>query len=257
MSDRVNNLVSLLDAYMENKSTNNLIDISNNSGKPCFIYKHTCIINGKSYIGQTTQNPPSSRWSGVPKKPYHGKKNHGKLSKFELAINQYGWENFTHEILCRCNQDEADRIESYFIEKFDTMQNGYNCDSGGVRGPKKLDDNLHRLRVEAGKRHRISVEGKRRIGESTRNRQLGLKHSEETKQKMSKNSGRADVIKVIDTYTGEEFIYNSFSECYRAYSNTCSKKYNTWVDAAKFGRLIDKRWKVIKLGHKLDIIGRE
>ena len=56
------------------------------------IYKHTNLINGKIYIGQTCQNP-EDRWDygcGYKKHNLH----------FYNAIKKYGWkEGFSHEII--------------------------------------------------------------------------------------------------------------------------------------------------------------
>ena len=53
------------------------------------VYCHTNKINGKRYVGITKQKP-ETRW------------NNGKgysTQYFKRAIDKYGWEEFTHEIL--------------------------------------------------------------------------------------------------------------------------------------------------------------
>lgn len=52
------------------------------------VYMHTNNINGKRYIG-ISQNP-KRRWKNG---------NGYKTQLFGKAINKYGWDNFTHEIL--------------------------------------------------------------------------------------------------------------------------------------------------------------
>ena len=54
------------------------------------VYKHTNKVNGKVYIG-ITYNKPEVRW---------GSNGIGyKRQLFWNAIQKYGWDNFTHEIL--------------------------------------------------------------------------------------------------------------------------------------------------------------
>ena len=83
------------------------------------IYKHTNKINGKIYIGQTSQDP-KKRWN-------YG---YGYIDcpKFYAAIQKYGWNNFEHEIIEKniLTIEEADIREIYWIEYYNSVQNGYN-----------------------------------------------------------------------------------------------------------------------------------
>jgi group I intron endonuclease len=87
---------------------------------------HTNAINNKKYIGITGQNPPERRWrnygSGYSQSGY-----------FRNAINKYGWENFTHEILIsELTFEEACELEKYYIKFYGTKTpNGYNLTDGG------------------------------------------------------------------------------------------------------------------------------
>lgn len=61
---------------------------------------------------------------------------------FGKAIKKYGWENFTREILeDGLSKQEADFFESYYIEFFDSYNNGYNETRGG-EGCAKADYDL-------------------------------------------------------------------------------------------------------------------
>lgn len=90
------------------------------------IYKHTNLINGKAYIGQTCQKT-RIRWNyGL------GYKHN---AHFYAAIKKYGWNNFKHEILYEhLTQEEANKLEQELIIKYD-LQNpdkGYNYAVGGA-----------------------------------------------------------------------------------------------------------------------------
>lgn len=80
------------------------------------IYYHKS-PEGKYYIGQTCQNT-KERW----------RKGKGYNSlKFTAAIQKYGWDNFEHGILEEnVLKDKIDELEAYYIEKFNSVENGYN-----------------------------------------------------------------------------------------------------------------------------------
>ena len=88
------------------------------------VYKHTA-PDGRIYVGITSQKP-TSRWQGG--NGYKGN------SYFTRAINKYGWENFSHEILFEnLSRDEAVKIEIELIAKYKSNQRkfGFNISSGG------------------------------------------------------------------------------------------------------------------------------
>lgn len=87
------------------------------------IYKHTS-PSGKSYIGQTNDYDRRCRDHQQPS---------SRCVKFRAAINKYGWDNFTHEIL-----EEsltlllANEQEEYWINFYDCVNSGYNLLNGGL-----------------------------------------------------------------------------------------------------------------------------
>ena len=97
------------------------------------IYKHTNPINNKSYIGQTSRDDPSIRWqNGL---------GYQDSRKFWQAILKYGWDIFTHEIIENDipTLEKADEREVYWINYYDSVNNGYNISLGGgrhLRGPE-------------------------------------------------------------------------------------------------------------------------
>lgn len=121
------------------------------------IYKHTCKINGKSYIGQTC-NKPSKRWKS-------GGKGYEE-QVFGAAIQKYGWDNFTHEILESGlpTVQEANDREKYWIAYYHTYINdpesqGYNATPGGDGGDTaKCDYVRAKISAKAKKRKVICIE---------------------------------------------------------------------------------------------------
>lgn len=98
------------------------------------IYKATCKINQKSYIGFC------AAW---PRRQKHHRtlSNRGSHFAFHRAIRKHGWNNFEWEILYQTKDISfcLNEMESYFIQLYETHGlKGYNCTVGGdgVRGPK-------------------------------------------------------------------------------------------------------------------------
>ena len=132
-----------------------------------YIYKIVNKINGKVYIGQTTQIL-EERW-----------KQHCKIQSncyyLKNALKKYGIDNFDFKLICICFDNDLDRYEINYIEKFNSIvPHGYNLRKGG----------------NSGKHHE---ETKKKTSEKLKNRtdiyrskhQLGKPHTEETKQKIS------------------------------------------------------------------------
>lgn len=103
------------------------------------IYKYTNKINGKAYIGQTTQSLEKRH------------KRHLADSQvddlyFHRALKKYGIENFTLEILeDNIEKEYLDEREKYWIKYWNTFylnKKGYNMTEGGQWGnaPRKLSD---------------------------------------------------------------------------------------------------------------------
>jgi len=144
-----------------------------------YIYKITNNINGKSYIGLKSKAVEESE-------NYYGS---GTL--INKAIDKYGKENFTKEILERnINSYEIlnDR-EIYWIEYFDTFNSGYNLTKGGQGNLGRVvsEQTKSKLSEAAKKQFRtpISNETKRKISEKAKLRK-GRKMTEETRLKLVK-----------------------------------------------------------------------
>ena len=93
------------------------------------VYKHTNKINGKSYIGITSRKP-EDRW-GTNGYKYQSQKS--KYLCFSKAIQKYGWDNFTHEILFTgLTEEDACKKEKELISFYNSKAPfGYNLTDGG------------------------------------------------------------------------------------------------------------------------------
>lgn len=92
------------------------------------VYAHINKINGKTYVGITSN--VKRRWYPVGYK---------KCTRFNAAIEKYGWDNFKHIVLIdNVSQEVACIIEMELIKKFKLQDKnfGYNVSSGGIKKKK-------------------------------------------------------------------------------------------------------------------------
>jgi len=93
------------------------------------IYKCTNKLNGKIYIG-FTQKHISERISGHIYNALVKNKN----TKFYSALRKYGIDNFIFEIIYQSKDKNHchNVMENFFINEYDSIQNGYNQTEGGI-----------------------------------------------------------------------------------------------------------------------------
>lgn len=126
-----------------------------------YVYCYTNKINGKKYVGQTINE--------IAARARKNGSGYGKQFKFGKAIAKYGWNNFEVEVLeivfaenQKDLQERLNILERKYIAEFDSYYNGYNADLGGS------------CKI-------VSEETKQKL----REKNLGKKHPEETKEKIS------------------------------------------------------------------------
>ena len=90
------------------------------------IYKITNNINNHCYIGQSIhiekrwqEHQTKYNWEREFKKPLY------------LAFQKYGLENFSFEVIEECQPSQLDIKEKYWIDYYNSYQNGYNMTCGG------------------------------------------------------------------------------------------------------------------------------
>ena len=93
-----------------------------------YIYKISNDINDKLYIGQTIHNI-QYRFHGHISQSLRAPDN-----KFHYAINKYGKEHFQIELIEECDNAQLNEREIYWIQYYDSVNNGYNTTWGGSSG---------------------------------------------------------------------------------------------------------------------------
>lgn len=98
------------------------------------IYKVTNKKSGKSYIGQSIHI--KERW----RQHVEASKKDIIDSEFHSDLKKYGKSNFDFQVLEECDVCELDERECYYIDKFDTLENGYNAVAGLEYNPRKREE---------------------------------------------------------------------------------------------------------------------
>lgn len=164
------------------------------------IYLRTNKVNGKQYVGQTTDlKERQNNWKCVSK-PYAG-------NVIDNARKKYGIDAFDFEILKECEDNEMNYWEMYYIKELNTKRPyGYNMTDGGdgVSGlswseesKRKQSERFkgknhpnygkcyseeHKMNISKSlKGRKFTEEWRRKLSES----QKGKKQSEKTKKKRS------------------------------------------------------------------------
>ena len=156
-----------------------------------FIYKISNDINNKVYIGQTIR-PIEDRF----KRHINDAINNILDTHFARAIRKYGKENFHIEMIDSAEtQEELNLKEQYWINYFDSINNGYNetdalFKCGGNTYYSKSKDEINQ------------------IGQKIKASKIGG------------NNPNARKIKCKNINTGEELHFNSASECKEYFNET-------------------------------------
>lgn len=104
------------------------------------IYKITNKINGKVYIGQTSQGLARRKGEHIYRFNL-GERDH----RLYQAMRKYGIENFEFSIVCHVlNSADLDYLEKQVIEDHDSHRNGYNMSCGGGSFSGEIKENLSR-----------------------------------------------------------------------------------------------------------------
>lgn len=153
----------------------------------CVIYRATNTINGKVYVGKTTEWPRRKE-----RHIYDAKQ--GDDCIFHRAINRYGEESFVWDILCELDTENIDcanhwckameithiALNHSYVGQYPT--HGYNMTIGGegTLGLTRSEKTKAKMSAsQKGRKHSLEAI------EKNRQAHLGKKASEETKKKQS------------------------------------------------------------------------
>ncbi len=112
-----------------------------------FIYKITNTVSGKCYIGETTSADPSVRWRRHKETIKRGV----GCPALRDAVNKYGVDKFTFEVIRTCTLDERFDLERALIKEYNSqVPNGYNIlpggEGGGFLGKKHSPDSIAKIK---------------------------------------------------------------------------------------------------------------
>lgn len=136
----------------------------------CGVYKIINNVNKKVYIGQSINI--KARWKDHINAL---NRNDSSCTLLQRAWNKYHQDSFSFEVLELCSEDMLDEIEIRYIELYDSINNGYNIESGGNES-KHLSEET---------RQKLSDIAKKRLSDPTKNPMYGKHHTDETKAKIS------------------------------------------------------------------------
>lgn len=178
----------------------------------CGIYCIENKINHKKYIGQSVNI--YKRWKDHK---IELNNNHHFNIHLQNAWNKYGSEAFLFSILKKCKEEELDKLEVYYIKKFNTreIQNGYNMTDGGI----------------GTKGHHTSEEQKKILSKLYKGKKRSLEIKEKARQGLLNKIANGYMPKTdhLQLYNDQKKVSIN---CYDTFGNFI-KQYNSVHDAAR------------------------
>lgn len=108
-----------------------------------YVYIIRCLVNDKVYVGQTLNLKHRINSHRCDLRKGRG------LQKLQADWNLYGEDNFVFEEIIQCEtKKQSNELEKLYIKRFDSINNGYNTNPGGIG-----QGNFNYLNGMYGKRH--------------------------------------------------------------------------------------------------------
>lgn len=162
-----------------------------------YVYLIKNLTNGKSYVGQSKQNDIHTRWNSHKSRSKKEKKS--GCSAMNAAFQKYGVENFSFNIICVCFDEDRLEYEKFYIKHFNTVSpNGYNLTDGGESPVMSAVTREKMRNVNIGRKHTDETRMRMSIAQRTsvlcieklrilNKNQKGKTYTEERKRKMSES----------------------------------------------------------------------
>lgn len=190
-----------------------------------YIYLIENTINNKKYVGQTTQRL-SDRLS------QHKTLSQKYDTRLYRAMRKYGTDNFTISLLEECVDSLLNEREKHWIKELNTqVPNGYNINPGGSGVIHHTEETKRKISNTLKGRNLVSTEKR----EQARFKLLGIKRSDETREKLSK---------IASTRTGSK---NSF------YGRTHTDETKQKIAEKAFGRPSTRRIAITAYSNMVNI----
>lgn len=200
------------------------------------IYKITNLINGKVYIGQSINI--EERW-----KRHCTTHDNCYIHK---AIQKYGKKNFSFEILEECEEAVLNEREIYYIDKYNSFDEGYNMTFGGegANHPMKLSEDQVDQIIKILKEGKFSEEDIAKLFSVSRNTISAINLGKSRKRKeesypirnsFSRTPSKEELIELLDKSQGN---FNQVSSIYNVSKQTIynwCKKYELPTDRKSYG----------------------
>ena len=177
-----------------------------------YIYLTTNLVNGKRYVGQHLSDCFDTTYKGSG-------------TYIKRAIDKYGWNNFSCEVICWCStQTQLNEAEDNYIRLLDTMSpNGYNLKGGGANG--KYSKEAKKNCSESAKKHWENEDNRLKMSETMKKyfeSEEGIKdrkkHSEFVKSYFANEDNRKKMYETQKKYWSIEENHKKHSECMKRVS---------------------------------------
>lgn len=146
------------------------------------VYKCTCVVNGKIYVG-CTKNNVEARWNDHIRRAMRG-----SSFPFHRAIRKHGSDAFIFEIIQECQTiEEMSGAEAEWIERLSSADKltGYNATLGG-NDANRTFETRERMKLAAARRWNDDYRTKFRAYARNRSpehlRKLGIAHGKKVVQ---------------------------------------------------------------------------
>ena len=116
------------------------------------IYIITNKVNSKVYIGQTRKS--------LSERMRHHFSKYETCKKLKEAIEQYGKDNFLYSVLELVPYSELNDRETFYIEKYNSIENGYNIKKGNSKFKGRKIHSIKNLQEDIAKDYNAGMNTK-------------------------------------------------------------------------------------------------